>query len=123
MRRTFASLAVACTVFLGGCSNHADETVQVTTSPNRSAADLADRYRSEKGDSRVFGIRTAKIDNDVLTVTVWSRRKSGYPHFDAFDLHLRKFLARQGMRVEKGYVLNVYGPDGTRLHNLDTTTD
>ncbi|MGD3108207.1 hypothetical protein [Streptomyces sp. YGL11-2] len=39
------------------------------------------------------------------------------------QLPLASFLAREGVRLDQGYVLNVYGQDGTRLHNLDTTPE
>lgn len=54
---------------------------------------------------------------------MWTHKKAGYEHFDDFAANLAFFLARQGIRLDQGYVLNVYGPDGTRLHNYDTTPE
>ncbi|MER5971503.1 hypothetical protein ABT112_17510 [Streptomyces sp. NPDC002055] len=55
-------------------------------------------------------------------LTVWTRKKTGYESFDDFAAKLASFLDSEGFRLDQGYVLNVYGPDGKRLHNYDTTT-
>ncbi|MFJ4774276.1 hypothetical protein ACIP88_35075 [Streptomyces uncialis] len=60
---------------------------------------LADLYHGSGGDDRVLGIRTGKAADSTLVVTVWTRKKSGYPDIDAFDIHLRGCLAGRGVPV------------------------
>ncbi|MGX2996142.1 hypothetical protein JNUCC64_17970 [Streptomyces sp. JNUCC 64] len=120
MRRTVIALISVFLLAIAGCDEAPDGPPVTTATPDTKAAHLADLYHESGGDDRVLGIRTGKGGNDVLVVTVWTGRKSGYPDVDAFDIHLRGFLASRGVPVSKGYVLDVYGPDGTRLHNLES---
>lgn len=92
--------------------------------PSGSDRDLAARYRRAGGDPDVSGIKHTKNRDGLLTLTVWTRKKSGYGSgFDKFDETLTSFLTGTGVSLLQGYVLNVYGPDGTRLHHYDTTRE
>lgn len=71
----------------------------------------------------MYGLKYANRQG-VLELTVWTRKRSGYgPGFDDFDKTLTSFLTGQGVSLAQGYVLNVYGPEGTRLHHYDTTME
>ncbi|MET7379886.1 hypothetical protein ABZT08_13880 [Streptomyces sp. NPDC005526] len=120
-------------VLLSGCSTETTPKSGPTTaggppttsaSPAGSDSDLAARYRRAGGDPDVYGIKHAKNRDGLLTLTVWTRRKSGYGSgFDKFDKTLTSFLTGTGVSLDQGYVLNVYGPGGTRLHHYDTTVE
>ncbi|MFH9867504.1 hypothetical protein ACH4NT_15680 [Streptomyces lydicus] len=133
MRRVLSILALATAVLLAGCSAvsagyhdrrlHPTGPPTTTATPLRAEAELAGRYRKAGGDVDVSGIRSAKNSRGVLVVTVWTHKKSGYASFDKFATGLASFLTREGLPLNRGYVLNVYGSDGTRLHNYDTTPE
>ncbi|MFJ7077671.1 hypothetical protein [Streptomyces sp. NPDC098781] len=60
----------------------------------------------------------------MLGLTLWTNRQSGYgAGFDDLFKTLTSFLTSQGVSLARGYVLNVYGPDGTGSHHYDTTTE
>ncbi|MGW1375151.1 hypothetical protein ACWD6P_12875 [Streptomyces sp. NPDC002446] len=133
MRRILPIPFLAAAVLLAGCSfendAHHDRKVSptgppvITSTPSKAAAELADRYRKEGGDTNVSGISYAKNRKGVLVLTVWTHKKTTYANFDKFATNLAPFLTREGVQLNQGYVLNVYGSDGTRLHNYDTTPE
>ncbi|WP_344529920.1 hypothetical protein [Streptomyces rectiviolaceus] len=133
MKRTLSALGLAAVVLLSGCSAEGDAPwtkdpqdngPPTATAPvSRSAAELAARYRAAGGDRGVYGISHAKTKDDVLELTVRTHKKNGYEQFDDFATDLAAFLAGEGVRLEEGYVLDVYGPDGVRLHNYSTTVE
>ncbi|WP_369355076.1 hypothetical protein [Streptomyces sp. cg2] len=118
-----AFLAVA--VLLTGCDLAGDARPSgpptTTATPSRTGTELADRYRKSGGDADVYGIHHAKNGKGVLVLSVWTHKKDYYGNVDDFAAKLASFLKRDGVSVDQGYVLNVYGPDGVRLHMLDTT--
>ncbi|MEU0688355.1 hypothetical protein [Streptomyces uncialis] len=120
MRRTVSAFTAAFLFVLAGCDEPPDGPPVTASTPGTKAVRLADLYHGSGGDDRVLGIRTGKAADGNLVVTVWTRKKSGYPDIDAFDIHLRGYLAGRGVPVSKGYVLTVYGPDGSRLHHLES---
>ncbi|WP_129308993.1 hypothetical protein [Streptomyces sp. L2] len=96
----------------------------MSTSPSNVDGDLAGRYRHAGGDPSVYGLKYAKNHEGVLRLTVWTHKQSGYgSSFDHFAKTLTSFLAQQGVSLDRGYVLNVYSPDGTRLHHFDTSVE
>ncbi|UQA95525.1 hypothetical protein [Streptomyces halobius] len=127
MRRILPVLFLTAAVLLTGCdfSGEARPSGPPTTTATSSQAgtELADRYRETGGDADVYGIDHTKNRKGVLMLSVWTHKKAGYKNFDDFATNLASFLTRQGIRLDQGYVLNVYGPDGTRLHNYDTTPE
>ncbi|MDT0460319.1 hypothetical protein RM550_32135 [Streptomyces sp. DSM 41527] len=130
-RRFLLILSLAVAVLLTGCSVDSDADREmaptgpptITSRPSRAATELANRYRKAGGDADVSGIRYAKNGTGVLVLTVWTHKKTSYANFDSFATSLASFLTREGVPLAQGYVLNVYGPDGTRLHNYDTTPE
>ncbi|MFF8784528.1 hypothetical protein [Streptomyces sp. NPDC015125] len=132
-RRFLIILSLVIAVLLTGCSVDSDarhdrkltptSPPTITSAPSRAATELADRYRQAGGDADVSGIRHAKNGTGVLVLTVWTHKKTSYANFDNFATGLASFLTREGVHLAQGYVLNVYGPDGIRLHNYDTTPE
>ncbi|WP_328745060.1 hypothetical protein OHT57_06395 [Streptomyces sp. NBC_00285] len=129
MKRILPAFLLTVAVLLSGCSTETGPTAAggpptTSASPAGSDTNLAARYRRADGDPDVYGIKHAKNRDGLLTLTVWTRRKSGYGSgFDKFDETLTSFLTGTGVSLLQGYVLNVYGPDGTRLHHYDTTRE
>jgi hypothetical protein len=133
MRRILPVLAVGAAVLLSGCSVDGEAPGKfdptsagpptATATPDPTATELADRYRKAGGDPHVYGIQHAQNKDNVVLLTVWTRKKNGYVPFDDFATNLASFLAGEGVRLDRGYVLNVYGPDGTQLHSYDTTPE
>lgn len=128
MKRTLPTVLLAAIVVLSGCS--AGDSTSASTSPTSGASpassdsDLAARYHGAGGDQDVYGLKYAKNRKGVPVVTVWTRKQSGYgAGFDDFAQTLASFLTKQGVSLAQGYVLDVYGPDGTRLHHYDTTPE
>lgn len=134
MKRTLPSVVLAALILLTGCSTEpsarsrsprpSDGPPTISASPAGAGRDLAARYRKAGGDADVYGLTHTKNREGVLVLTVWTRKRSGYGGgFDTFDKTLASFLTREGVSLAQGYVLNVYGPDGTRLHHFDTTVE
>ncbi|AJC61711.1 hypothetical protein [Streptomyces sp. 769] len=127
MKRILPVLFLATAVLLTGCDVADDARPSgppiTTETPSRTGTELADRYRKAGGDADVYGIQHTKDHKGVLVLSVWTHKKAGYDNVDGFANKLTSFLAQEGVRLDQGYVLNVYGPDGTRLHNLDTTPE
>lgn len=132
MKRLLPALLLAVALLTAGCTDdagpHKDSTgpsgpPTISESPSPQAIDLANRYHAAGGGRDVVGIRQAKNKSGLPILTVWTQKKSGYAQFDDFATNLASFLAGEGVRLDHGYVLNVYGPDGTRLHTYDTTPE
>ncbi|MET7357340.1 hypothetical protein ABZS76_02715 [Streptomyces sp. NPDC005562] len=132
MKRLLPALLLAVSLLVAGCTDdagpHKDSTGQsgpprISKSPSSQATALANRYHAAGGPRDVAGIQQAKKKGGVPVLTVWTQRKDGYEQFDDFATDLASFLAGEGVNLDQGYVLNVYGPDGTRLHTYDTTPE
>ncbi|MEU7177956.1 MULTISPECIES: hypothetical protein [Streptomyces] len=120
-------LFLAAAVVLTGCGAGGDPESTptgppvITATPLPAAKELADRYREAGGAADVYGIRSAKDREGVLVLTVWTHQKTYYKNFDDVATGMASFLTREGGRLHQGYLLNLYGSDGTRLHSYDTT--
>jgi len=118
---------LAAVVLLSGCSvgdSRAGGPPTTSAFPAGADSDLAARYRGAGGDRDVYGLKYAKNSEGVLRLTAWTRKQAGYGgSFDDFAETMTSFLTRQGVNLAQGYVLDVYGPDGTRLHHYDTTPE
>ncbi|MFE5741440.1 hypothetical protein [Streptomyces celluloflavus] len=51
----------------------------------------------------------------------WATSAACNKNFDDIATGMASFLTREGVRLHQGYLLNLYGSDGTRLHSYDTT--
>jgi hypothetical protein len=132
-KRTLPAFLLIAAVLLSGCSTEtspkndsAAAGGQPTASASlaRSDSDLAARYRSVGGYRDVYGLKYVKNRAGVPTLTVWTRKKSGYGSgFDEFDKTLTSFLTGTGVNLQQGYVLTVYGHGGVILHHYDTTME
>ncbi|MFE6686223.1 hypothetical protein ACFVFQ_07055 [Streptomyces sp. NPDC057743] len=126
-KRLLAIGFLAFCVLLAGCDVAGDARPSgpptTTATPARSGTELAARYRQAGGDADVYGIQYAKDDKGFPVLSVWTHKKGGYENFDAIAASLTRFLSKEGVRLDRGYLLNAYAPDGTRLHNLDTVPE
>ncbi|MEW1675395.1 hypothetical protein AB0O47_19420 [Streptomyces noursei] len=127
MKRTLPILFLTATVLLTGCGfsgdAHPSSPPTTTATPSRAGVELADRYHKAEGDADVYGIAYAKSSKSAIVLSVWTHRKSYGTGFDEFAAKLASFLTKEGLHLDQGYVLNVYGSDGTRLHHYDTTPE
>ncbi|MFB7630346.1 hypothetical protein ACFC0M_05270 [Streptomyces sp. NPDC056149] len=118
---------LAFSVLLTGCDVVGDARPSgpptTTATPSRSGTELAARYRQAGGDADIYGIRHAKGEKGFPVLSVWTHKKGGYQNFDDIANSLTLFLSKEGVRLDRGYLLNAYAPDGTRLHSLDTVPE
>ncbi|MGV9687925.1 hypothetical protein ACWDUX_02255 [Streptomyces sp. NPDC003444] len=95
-------------------------TLTATAAPDE-AARTAERYRRSGGAEDVYGIQRAPGAGGVPLVTVWTRgeeRDAG--RFDALKVSVTGYLEREeGVSLERGYLMDVFGPDGSLRHRLD----
>lgn len=95
-------------------------TVTATAAPDE-ASRTAERYRRSGGAEDVYGIQRAAGPGGVPLVTVWTRgeeRDAG--RFDALEVSVAGYLEREeGVSLERGYLMDVFGPDGSLRHRLD----
>ncbi|MEW1904351.1 hypothetical protein [Streptomyces sp. NPDC086147] len=121
---------LAGVLLASGCSSEAEDraappvtpgpTVTVTAAPDE-AARTAERYRRSGGAEDVYGIQRGPGAGGVPLVTVWTRgeeRDAG--RFDALKVSVTGYLEREeGVSLERGYLMDVFGPDGSLRHRLD----
>jgi hypothetical protein len=123
MRRILVALAAVGAVLLSGCSDD-DASAgppTATASPGPTATDLAARFRKAGGDAAVQGIDHTRRADGAALLTVWTDKDDGYVPFDTFADALSAFLSGEDVRLDRGYILTVYGADGSLLHKYDTT--
>ncbi len=125
-----ACLVLASVLLASGCSPEPQDraappvtpgpTVTVTAAPDE-AARTAERYRRSGGTEDVYGIQRGPGAGGVPLVTVWTRgeeRDAG--RFDALKVSVTGYLEREeGVSLERGYLMDVFGPDGSLRHRLD----
>ncbi|MGE7384101.1 hypothetical protein ACQKM2_01180 [Streptomyces sp. NPDC004126] len=123
--------ALACGVLAAGCAQ--EERAAPAPSPPGpksttaaappEAAAVAERYRAAGGDPDVSGIRQEATPDGVPLLIVWTRNPSLEARiFDKQAASIPAYLAaEEGAPLGRGYRMNVYGPEGTGLHQLDAT--
>ncbi|MGW4228370.1 hypothetical protein ACWEF9_03625 [Streptomyces sp. NPDC004980] len=128
--RTAAVLACAGVVLvLSGCTRTTDAdrapatagpTATTTVAP-ADAARTAGRYTRSGGAQEVYGIQQDIGPGGVPLLTVWTRDPDGSAGtFDRLKVSVTGFLEREeGVRLNRGYLLDVFGPDGSLQHRLD----
>ncbi|WP_406368268.1 hypothetical protein [Streptomyces sp. NBC_01546] len=132
LARLMALTCLGCATLLSGC------TVDSTPSPDRrpsatpgptatttvapdAAVQLADRYRRSGGTSDVYGIQWSSGPDGVPLLTVWthSSDEDAKP-FDDLKVSITRYLERkERLSLEHGYLMDVFGPDGSLQHRLD----
>ncbi|WP_028815077.1 hypothetical protein [Streptomyces flavidovirens] len=134
MKRPVRLAAVLCTAalpLLGACAldsgtarDHSAESPRpnaTTTVAPDSAAQLADRYRKASGNKDVYGIQRADGPGGVPLLTVWTHNAvDDAEPFDRLKVSLTDYLKREeDVDLGKGYLMDVFGPDGGIQHRFD----
>lgn len=114
---------------LSGCTGTTDPdrapatagpTATTTVAPT-DAARTAGRYTRSGGAQEVYGIQQGTGPGGVPLLTVWTRDPDGSAGtFDRLKVSVMGFLEREeGVLLNRGYLLDVFGPDGSLQHRLD----
>ncbi|MFF9689572.1 hypothetical protein [Streptomyces sp. NPDC014623] len=95
-------------------------TATTTVAPD-AAAQVAKRYRVAGGARTVYGIQTSDGPDGVPVLVVWTRDPDGSARvFDELKGSVTGYLEREeGLSLDEGYLLDVFGPDGSLQHRLD----
>ncbi|MGW0855267.1 hypothetical protein [Streptomyces sp. NPDC002690] len=122
---------VGCAVLLTGCTTGSgpgrggsDVThgpVAIGTAAPDAAARLAERYRRAGGVGEVYGIARSSGADGVPLLTVWTHDpdEDDQP-FQELKVSVTRYLVEQeGLSLEKGFLMDVFGPDGSLQHRLD----
>ncbi|MBT2478582.1 hypothetical protein [Streptomyces sp. ISL-94] len=130
--RVVALTCLGCTILLSGC------TVDSTPSPDRrpsgtpgptatttvapdAAVQLADRYRRSGGTKDVYGIQQSSGPDGVPLLTVWTHNpdEDAKPFDDLKESITRYLEHKENLSLKHGYLMDVFGPDGSLQHRLD----
>ncbi|MEV7174175.1 hypothetical protein AB0O18_31325 [Streptomyces sp. NPDC093224] len=95
-------------------------TATATAAPPEALA-LAERYRAGGGDPDVYGIQVEGGPEGVPRVVIRTRNA------DQGDAIFRRqntsvtthLMTKEGASFEKGYLIDVFGPDGLLIHRMD----
>ncbi|MFD9410236.1 hypothetical protein ACFWBN_24935 [Streptomyces sp. NPDC059989] len=125
-RGTCVALVVACAALLSGCTEEVRRTaapgptVTATAAPPDAVA-LAERYRAAGGDPDVYGIQRESGPEGVpLLIVRTHNADSDGTLFDRQSARITSYLsAEEGLSLDRGYLMDVFGPDGVLLHRLD----
>ncbi|MGW2276646.1 hypothetical protein [Streptomyces sp. NPDC001770] len=124
-------VCVGCAVLLTGCtagSGPAREDsagtrgpVATTTVAPGAATQLAERYREAGGVPDVYGIGRGSDGDGVPLLTVWTHDpdEDDRPFQELKESVTRYLAEHEGLSLEKGYLMDVFGPDGSLRHRLD----
>ncbi|MFJ6785661.1 hypothetical protein [Streptomyces yangpuensis] len=121
-----ALTAVVTAAVLVGCTEEPGEQVMpgptstATAAPQEALA-LAERYRAAGGDPDVYGIQVEDGPEGVPRVVIRTRNA------DQADAVFRRqntsvtahLTTKEGVSFEKGYFIDVFGPDGGLIHRMD----
>lgn len=130
--KRIALVALACAgsvTLLSGCTEHSASatdgytpgpTVTSTVAPD-PAVRLAEHYRHSGGVTDVYGLQRGSGPGGVPLVTVWTHNSDDDPEpFEELKESITDFLRREeGVSLHKGYLMDVFGPDGRLQHRLD----
>ncbi|MFE1272024.1 hypothetical protein [Streptomyces sp. NPDC058758] len=114
----------ACTTDSGTAGDHptgSPPPTTVTTVAPDAAVRLADRYRKAGGNEDVYGVQRTDGPAGVPLLTVWTRATDDdAAPFDRLRTSLTDYLkSEEGVDLSKGYLMDVFGPDGGLQHRLD----
>ncbi|MGY1453643.1 hypothetical protein [Streptomyces sp. SS8] len=130
LRRRTRAAALAlplCAVLLTACTGGQERErpgagpTAVGTAAPAGAKALAERYRESGGDEDVYAVQREPGPGGVPLLTVRSRATdSDAERFDRLKESLVFFLVQvEGVSLERGYLMDVFGRDGSLLHRLD----
>lgn len=124
----WAALACAASaVLLSGCTADGSAgpdrwgpTATTTAAPG-TAVQLAERYRDWGGMEEVHAIRERSGSGGSTLLVVWTDNPdTGNRHFEELKGSIIRFLqAEEKVSLDKGYLMDVFGPEGELLHRLD----
>ncbi|WP_101257562.1 hypothetical protein [Streptomyces barkulensis] len=138
--RTAALALPLCAVLLTACTGGQDQEQErpdarpdapsapasagptaVSTAAPAGAKALAERYRESGGDEDVYAVQREPGPGGVPLLTVRSRATdSDAQRFERLKDSLAFFLVQvEGVSLERGYLMDVFGRDGSLLHRLD----
>ncbi|MCZ7417232.1 hypothetical protein [Streptomyces sp. WMMC897] len=82
---------------------------------------LAERYRRAGGLEDVYGIRNTSGPDGVPLFIVWTHDPDDDAQpFERLKRSVTAFMRhREGLSLSRGYLMDVFGPDGTLQHRLD----
>jgi hypothetical protein len=134
MKRIARSATLVCVgavALLSGCTADSDPrsdhpsaapgpTVTTSVAPG-AAVQLAERYRRSGGEQNVYGIQRSSGPDGVPRLVVWTRDPDDSAEtFDQLKGSIIGFLEREeGLSLRQGYLMDVFGPDGSLQHRLD----
>ncbi|CAM5321080.1 hypothetical protein [Streptomyces hirsutus] len=123
---------LGCIILLSGCavnstpspdrrSSAAPGPTATTTVAPDAAVQLAERYRRSGGTKDVYGIERSSGPDDVPMLTVWTHNPDeDAKSFDSLKVSITGYLERkERLSLERGYLMDVFGPDGSLQHRLD----
>ncbi|GHH47409.1 hypothetical protein [Streptomyces candidus] len=124
LRSAAAALFLSAALLVTGCTNEPPAYYSGSTTAGPvplEAAQRAERFRTAGGEEAIQGVDSAGEAEGVPRVVVWSKdTESDAEHFEKFKPALIAFLKeKEGLKSPKGYLLDMYGGDGTLLHRLD----
>ncbi len=95
-------------------------TATSTGAPEAAAQRAAD-YRRSGGAKEVYGIERSAGPGGVPLVVVWTHSQvDDRDSFDALKESVTGYLQRaEGLSLEGGYLMDVFGPDGKLQNRLD----
>ena len=95
-------------------------TATDTTAPAGAEA-LAERYRRAGGDGHVYALQRESGPKGVPLLIVRTRNPDTDDEvFQELKESVVSFLAdEEGLAPDRGYLMDVFGPDGSLLHRLD----
>ena len=105
----------------GSAASHASvgPTVTTTAAP-ADAKELAERYRRAGGDEDVYAIQQEPGPEGVPLLIVRTHNPdTDHKVFDKQKESVVAFLAGEGIPMDRGYLMDVFGPYGSLLHRLD----
>ncbi|MFF7360599.1 hypothetical protein [Streptomyces sp. NPDC008125] len=119
-----AALLTGCTADSGAAREDSAGTpgpVATTTVAPDAAARLAERYRRAGGAADVYGIGRGSDGDGVPLLTVWTHDpdEDDRPFQELRESVTRYLAEHEGLSPEKGYQMDVFGPDGSLQHRLD----
>ncbi|MEU6080171.1 hypothetical protein [Streptomyces sp. NPDC047108] len=124
-RRVTAAALLASALALTACTAQAEPgparpTTTSTAAPT-GAQSLAERYRASGGDAQVYAIGKERGPEGAPQIVVRTHEAdSGGEAFQELKTSVVAFLSdRKGFALDRGYLLDVFGPDGSLLHRFD----